>query len=274
MGQQINTGGGAPQGPGKPGTAVALARAINSVPTKQLADTPVLIAQERELLVRCEAALENLRIAYWAAGKALQVVRDGRLYRATRDTFEDYCNELWDITPQYANQLIKTWRITERLFEMVSGKSNDLETVVSKKLGIRQARALVALAEEHGIDAAALLYLALVEVKRLSITGDMVKGAADALPPEAAGKKKATEEAVRAYLASTEGAAAQLPPPRDAYKTLTRATKKLDAETLQAAMERNPEGTRTMVRELIEALSASVGIEVEIKSPTPDSAAA
>lgn len=140
MGRQINTGG--PQGPGKPDTAVALARSIDHLPTKQLSDTPVLIAQERELLVRCEAALENLRVAYWAAGKALQVIRDGKLYRATRKTFEDYCNELWDITPQYANQLIKTWKITEKLFELVHGKPNDLETAVSKKLGIAQAREL------------------------------------------------------------------------------------------------------------------------------------
>ncbi|MEV5205150.1 hypothetical protein [Streptomyces sp. NPDC053720] len=263
MGRQIGTDG--PQGPGKPDTAVALARAIDHLPTRQLSDTPVLIAQERELLVRCEAALENLRIAYWAAGKALQVVRDGRLYRATHQTFEAYCNELWDITPQYANQLIRTWKITEKLFELVHGKSNDLETVVSKKLGIAQARELVSLTEEHGIDAAALLYLALIQVKRLSVTSDMVKGAVQALPPEAAGKKKATETAVLAYLSSIEGKIT-LPPARDPYKALTRATKKLDADTLQAAMEHNPEGTRTMVRELIEALSASVGIEVEIKA--------
>ncbi|MFD3514448.1 hypothetical protein [Streptomyces sp. NPDC058657] len=265
MGRQINPTGG-PQGPGKPGTAVALARAIDHLPTKQLSDTPVLIAQERELLVRCEAALENLRIAYWAAGKALQVVRDGRLYRATHKSFEDYCNELWDITPQYGNQLIKTWRITEKLFELVGDKSNDLETVVSKKLGIAQARELVSLAEEHSIDAAALLYIALIQVQRLGVTSAMVKGAVQALPPEAAGKKKATEEAVLAYLASTEGAAS-LPQAADPYKALARASKKLDADALRAAMKHNPEGTRTMVRELIEALSASVGIEVEIKVP-------
>jgi hypothetical protein len=39
-------------------------------------------------------------------------------------------------------------------------------------------------------------------------------------------------------------------------------------------MERNPDGTRTMVRELIEALSTSVGIDVEIKAPASESAAA
>ncbi|MFC8645667.1 hypothetical protein ACFUC2_33650 [[Kitasatospora] papulosa] len=57
------------------------------------------------------------------------------------------------------------------------------------------------------------------------------------------------------------------PPARDPYKALARATKKLDASVLQAAMEHNPEGT-LMVRELIESLSTSVGIEVEIRQTT------
>jgi hypothetical protein len=268
MGQQINVTG-APQGPGKPGTAVTLARAIDSLPTKQLADTPVLIAQERELLVRCEAALENLRIAYWAAGKALQVVRDGRLYRATHSTFEVYCQEQWDITPQYAGKLIRAWRIAERLFEHRSQKSNDLETIVSKKLGFGQAWGLVALAEQYSIDAAALLYMALIQAKGMAVTAKMVSGAAGALPPEAAGKKKATEEAVLAYLAGLEGTKEEIPVRPDPFEALRRVTKRLDAD-LQAAMELNPRGTRTMVRELIEALSSSVGIEVEIKAPEPE----
>ncbi|OSZ59280.1 hypothetical protein OQI_17115 [Streptomyces pharetrae CZA14] len=272
MGRQINVSGG-PQGPGKPDTAVALARSIDQLPTKQLADTPVLIAQEQQLLVRCEAALENLRVAYWAAGKALQVIRDGRLYRATHGTFEDYCQEQWDITRQYANQLIRSWKIAEKLFEMVGGKSNDLERILSKKLGFGQAWELVALAEEHGVDAAALLYLALIQAKGMGVTAELVKGAAGSLPPGAAGKKKATEDAVLAYLASIEGKKKEITP-ADPYKALHRVTKKLNPDVIQAAMERNPDGTRTMVRELIEALSTSVGIEVEIKSSAAESAAA
>lgn len=264
MGRQINPQG-APQGPGKPDTAAALARAIDQLPTQQLADTPVLIAQERDLLVRCEAALENLRISFWAAGKALQVIRDGRLYRVTHSTFEAYCQEVWDITPQYAGKLIRSWRIAEKLFEMLGGKSNDLETVVSKKLGFTQAWELVTLAEEHDVDAAALLYLALARLAGLSITADMVKGAALALPAQAAGKKKATEEAVRAFLASYDGKKG-LPGPTDPYKALHRATQRLNADAVRAAMQRDPDGTRTMVRDLIEELSTSAGIEVEIKA--------
>ncbi|MFD5565911.1 hypothetical protein [Kitasatospora griseola] len=270
MGQQIGS-----QGPGRPGTAMVLARAINSMPTRQLAETPVLIAQERDLLVKCEAALENLRIAYWAAGKALEAVRGGRLYRASHTTFEAYCSEQWDISPQYAGKLIRSWRVAEKVFESLGQKSNGLETIVSKRLGYGQAWELVALSEEHGVDAAALLYVALIQVKGMAVTAAMVAGAARALPPGAAGKKKATEEAVASYLATLDGAK-ELPAARkaDPFAALRRVTKKLDPDTVQAAMERNPDGTRAMVRELIEALSSSVGIEVEIKAASPESATA
>src|SRR6266536_3079623 len=44
-------------------------------------------------LAACEAALDNLRVAFWAAGKALQVIRDARLYRSTHATFEDYAEQ-------------------------------------------------------------------------------------------------------------------------------------------------------------------------------------
>ncbi|WP_424217750.1 hypothetical protein ACN20G_36945 (plasmid) [Streptomyces sp. BI20] len=264
MGQQIDLSG-APQGPAKPGTAVALAKAIDKMPTKQLANTPVLIAQERELLTRCEAALENHRIAYWAAGKALQAIRDGKLFRATHGTFEGYCNELWDITPQYGNQLVRTWRITERLFELARAQGKNSETIVSKKLGIGQARELVSLAEEHGTDAAAHLYLALIQVLGLKLTATVVAGAAAALPASAAGKKKATEEAVLTYLASLE-TKPQLPAARDPYKLLRRASKELTSDSIAAAMEQDPDGARAMVHTLITALSASAGINVEIKA--------
>ncbi|MFF2549287.1 hypothetical protein ACFVUY_42935 [Kitasatospora sp. NPDC058063] len=270
MGQQIGS-----QGPGKPGTAVALARAINSLPTKQLAETPVLIAQERELLVKCEAALENLRVAYWAAGKALEAIRGGRLYRVSHGTFEAYCLEQWDITPQYAGKLIRSWRVAEKVFDSLGQKSNGLETIVSKRLGYGQAWELVALSEEHNVDAAALLYIALIQLKGMAVTAAMVAGAAKALPPEAVGKKKATEEAVVSYLASLEGKKELTnSPAADPFAALRRVTKKLDADTVQAALKRDPDGTRAMVRDLIEALSSSVGIEVEIKAASPESAAA
>lgn len=210
MGKVINVGG--PVGPRKPDNAVQLARALGTTPPdRQLADTPALIAQEQDMLLRCEAALENLRFAFWAAGKALQIIRDTRLYRESHDTFEAYCQDQWDITPQYAGKLIRSWRIAERLFDSREMKSNGLETIVSRKLGFGQAWELVPLAEEHGVDAAAFLYLALIKVRGAAVTAALVAGAVAALPPESARHRKKTEDAVLAYLASLEEGAENKP---------------------------------------------------------------
>jgi hypothetical protein len=54
--------------------------------------------REHADLATCEAALDNLRVAFWAAGKALQVIRDARLYRDTHATFEDYVGQRRDMS--------------------------------------------------------------------------------------------------------------------------------------------------------------------------------
>jgi hypothetical protein len=272
MGQQIKILGG-PEGPARPDTAVALARAIGTPPTKQLADTPVLVAQETQMLQRCEAALENMRLAFWAAGKALQVVRDARLYRATHDRFEDYSLERWDITPQYAGKLIRAWKIAETVFESVAGKSNDLETVVSRRLGYAQTWALVPLAEEHSADAAALLYLALIKERGAAVTTELVAGAVEALPDDAAGHRRKTEEAVRLYLKELDDREKPVAGvnPVKAFRALTRMSRAVDAQTLEAAMAHDPERTRQAARALIETLSASTGITVVLEpEPAPE----
>ncbi|MEU6965055.1 hypothetical protein [Streptomyces chrestomyceticus] len=244
-----------------------LARAIgeaDKLPTTQLTDTPALIAQEHDMLLKCESALENLRFAFWAAGKALQVVRDARLYRAEFATFEEYTQVKWDITPQYAGKLIRTWRVAEALF--LARPGGGLETIVSKKLGYGQAWELVPLVEEHSVKAATYLYLALLRTKGAGVTAALVKGAVQALPADAAGHQKKTEDAVLDYLASLEGEQEQQPA-ANAGKTvraLTKASKTFDSRALHAAMEHSPEKTRQAARALIEVLSETTGIEVII----------
>ena len=74
--------------------------------------------REQADLATCEAALDNLRVAFWAAGKVLQVIRDGRLYRDTYATFEDYVEQRWDMSRPQAYRLIDAWPLAERLFPM------------------------------------------------------------------------------------------------------------------------------------------------------------
>ena len=70
---------------------------------------------EQADLATCEAALDNLRLAFAAAGKALQVIRDARLYRSTHDTFEAYVEQRWGMGKPQAYRLVEAWPLAERL---------------------------------------------------------------------------------------------------------------------------------------------------------------
>ncbi|MEV6357955.1 hypothetical protein [Streptomyces hydrogenans] len=266
MGKPITVGNGAPVAPGRPDNAIQLARALGAsdkLPTKQLTDTPALIAQEQDMLLKCESAIENLNLAFFAAGKALQVVRDAKLYRARFSAFEEYTQERWEITPQYAGKLIRTWRVAEALHSAKLG--GGLETIVSRKLRYGQAWELVTLAEEHGVQAAVYLYLALIKVMGSKVTAAHVAGAVEALPQEAAGHKAKTEDAVLVYLSSLETAETPSTAATDAAKAakaLARAAKTFNADTVQAALAHDPKRTRLALRSLIESLAAAGGAEV------------
>ncbi|MGW9440639.1 hypothetical protein [Streptomyces sp. NPDC055607] len=271
MGKAI-TVGGAPAAPGRPDNAIELARVLGSsdkLPTKQLTDTPALIAQERDMLLKCESAIENLNLAFWAAGKALQIVRDTKLYREQHATFEEYTQTRWDMTPQYAGKLIRTWRVAEALHSAKPG--GGLETIVSKKLRYGQAWELVSLAEAHGVQAATFLYLALIKVKGAAVTAAHVKGAAEALPREAAGHKTKTEDAVLAYLGSLEesGQPVAAAEGAKAVKALTRAAKTFDPSTIQAALAHDPERVRPVMRSLIESFAAAGGVVISFADDEP-----
>ena len=69
--------------------------------------------------------------AFLEVGTALTKIRDTRLYKAEFRTFEDYCRQRWDMTRQYANQLISSVHVV-----------NSLETIVSKPTAESQVRPL------------------------------------------------------------------------------------------------------------------------------------
>src|SRR5579859_2559875 len=117
------------------------------VPYEALSDSPNLIDVERKDLADCEAAIDSLRVAFWAAGKALQVIRDARLYRGSHDTFEDYCEGRWQMRRVYADRLIRAWPLAERL-----------TPIGTRELNEGQVRELLPLAARHGDDAAVTVY--------------------------------------------------------------------------------------------------------------------
>ncbi|MEV7012022.1 hypothetical protein [Streptosporangium sp. NPDC051022] len=144
---------------------------------------------ERDDLAACEAAIDGLRVAFWAAGKALQVIRDARLYRATHTTFEEYCEDRWEMSRSYANRLIREWPLAEALVP-----------IGTKTLTESHVRELLPLAEEHGSEAALTVYRTVVEVDGVRVTAAILKDVMSVLPDDRFDSAEAVEQ-IRTYLA-------------------------------------------------------------------------
>jgi len=84
--------------------------------------TPVepLNIQEEKDFVRCEEILQQGLRTFFEVGSALLWIRDGKLYRTTHSTFENYCLDRWGIGRSYA------WRVigaAERVKLLPAGTS-------------------------------------------------------------------------------------------------------------------------------------------------------
>ncbi|MBF6302300.1 hypothetical protein IU459_32875 [Nocardia amamiensis] len=166
-----------------------------------------LTAKERDDLAACEAALDVARVAFYIAGKALRVIRDARLYRATHATFDDYVSDRWGMRRANAHRLIEAAPIAEPIVMSPMGD----------KINERQARELVPLSKHHSEQAAADLYLALAQQvaaangKGPKITGELVRQAAEAtlaeLPPGSEWNRETAAEVARTVLAQVTGQA-------------------------------------------------------------------
>lgn len=78
-----------------------------------MAQTRELSPAELEMLSECENTIrENLHAAI-AFAEAMGAIRDHRLYRGQFATFEDYCQEKWELTARSVRRLIsqaQVWR--------------------------------------------------------------------------------------------------------------------------------------------------------------------
>ena len=74
---------------------------------------PLTEQEERDLL-RLERKVER---AFFEAGQSLKELRERRLYRATHNTFEEYCRERFDYTRRRPYQLIEAAEIYDNLSE-------------------------------------------------------------------------------------------------------------------------------------------------------------
>jgi hypothetical protein len=200
--------------------------------------------QEQADLATCEAALNNLRVAFWAAGKALQLVRDARLYRGTHGTFEAYVEERWEMSRPQAYRLIEAWPLADRLSPM------------GDNLNERQVRELLPLASRHGSDAAVTVYETVVAADGVNVTAALLHAAVATLPPDRFYQAEAIAQ-IRAYLAR-QPSQPSASPGRDPLAAFTAQTTRLlrglrrvaDGGTLQAAAHDNPAAVRSALAEI------------------------
>lgn len=111
-----------------------------------------LTPDEQHQLDVCERAVDNLNTAAWLAGKALQNIRDRKLYRLTHYRFEDYVAERWEISVRTAYQMIEEWPLAERL-----------NLTLGRPVTASHVRALLPVASKFGLEAATTLYMLLRE---------------------------------------------------------------------------------------------------------------
>lgn len=74
-----------------------------------------LTSSETDRLRYLEGVIQRGIRAFREVGEALAVIRDDRLYRATHDTFEDYCRAKWSLGRGHAYQLIAAASIAQDL---------------------------------------------------------------------------------------------------------------------------------------------------------------
>jgi hypothetical protein len=202
-----------------------------------------LSVSEQADLATCEAAIDNLRLAFTAAGKALQVIRDARLYRSTHDTFENYAEQRWDMSRAQAYRLIEAWPLGERLSPM------------GDKINERQVRELLPLADRHGQDAAATVYQAVAEADGVRVTAAVLRDVVGIIPADHFDPAEAVNQ-IRAYLAG-EHSPPELPP-ADPVRAFTAESGKFvrnlhrfaTSEAIKAARTANPDAVRQALADI------------------------
>lgn len=107
-----------------------------------------LLVAEQGALDRCEAVISRGLQTYIEVGSALLEIRDQRLYRATHQTFADYCNERWHMSRQRAYQLIDASEISAGLSTIVD-ISNVPESHIRPLVGLAPDQQVAAYQAAH-----------------------------------------------------------------------------------------------------------------------------
>lgn len=197
-----------------------------------------LTSGEKADLRACEFALDNLRLAFAAAGKALATIRDARLYRDSYDTFETYVEQRWHMSRAQAYRLIDAWPLAARL------------SPIGENLTESQVRELLPLAGQHGEEAAVVVYRTVAETDGVRLTAAVLHDVVGALG--AAGVEPETAaDWIRAYLAGEHER--PQPPSVNPVQEITSVSDRFVAKLSRFA-ESDPQAVRAAVSRIRAAL--------------------
>ena len=83
-----------------------------------------LAPPEQDRLEQCEAIIERGLQTFYEVGKALQEIRDAKLYRDTHQSFATYCRERWQMGRNYAYKQIQASTVVDNLTVLPPGTKN------------------------------------------------------------------------------------------------------------------------------------------------------
>ncbi len=198
--ESLNTGEGVVQGMVGMDTTAVLSVASLPTPYDVAPEiTSPLTDKERSDLKRCEQALHGFRKALIVAGKALEVINRGRLYRETHGTFEEYVWEVWGFKRAHAYRLIDEWPVAVAMSPI--GDINEA-----------QARELLPVYKNHGPETAVAFFRETTELAgERKVTAAALAEARAVLPPRLAAPAQVAD-VLRA--AAAEGRVPRIVPPR------------------------------------------------------------
>ncbi|MFE2640940.1 hypothetical protein ACFXKS_39460 [Streptomyces scopuliridis] len=111
-------------GGGLPAAANAASIVVQPLLGTTLASIPVpyqprsddeLSDQERKDLEACKAGVDNLRTAFWIAGKSFETMSTAKLHREENSNFAEWVWEKWEVSESQLYRLIDEWRVGEAL---------------------------------------------------------------------------------------------------------------------------------------------------------------
>ncbi|MBO0820270.1 MAG: hypothetical protein J2P26_05410 [Nocardiopsaceae bacterium] len=155
-----HTGGAAPAVPD-----------LDALPLPYVSDAEGELTPEEEAdRIACETVIDGLNPYFVATGQALQVLRDGNLYRKTHpNNWDGYVFERFGFRRQHAHRLIEGWQLSKALLQRWA------------YVNAAHSTALQPIAKRHG-NHAAITVFGVLDASGKKVTATLVERAVKALP--------------------------------------------------------------------------------------------